>query len=412
MEQYSKNINLQGNLFIDGIDHGLLRYEFIYNPYNTNDMRITLYYPHISIPEKLRNAKEAYVYSGTPDMNFKILLNSKFISHHISLGSRVSCPVIEYNTFQIFEEFNENNSIDIYYYFPLTSLSDFNNSFSDDNSAPLLQVINTNISQYKLRDIFQIETDRRNDLYEIMNLIKESTLFTTQIKIPSDYSQIISQSDNIADKICDIISLIDRDRIKWKRKEIYISDSSKKILGYSKNYRWASPPSDNYSYKINHNKNKNSSLELIYQAYNRLSVEGKNTIDELFEYFQIANCSKTIETKFIHWYSCLDYLKKYFGSSKRYFSPSIVDIFDRNNIALDDVIDNNLLCKIRNNNKKAIFEFTRIRNNYIHDGFGSIRDDYPIILNEIKKIIILCDRLFLRILNIDYKDTCLGSMKT
>ena len=67
--------------------------------------------------------------------------------------------------------------------------------------------------------------------------------------------------------------------------------------------------------------------------------------------------------------------------------------------------------ELNNRNKKApAFEFTKLRNNYIHDGFDAFGGRYYEALGMIDLMRALAERYLLNYAGIDYTKTSMGAL--
>jgi len=154
-----------------------------------------------------------------------------------------------------------------------------------------------------------------------------------------------------------------------------------------------------------------------------LEADEQVEVDTIVDNFKTANTARTIETKFIHWHSCLDFFKPLFlatlsepeknkvnkGMS---FSMQLVFLFDRAGVSVTDLLPAETIESIRKaiqgEGKAPDLPFTSIRNEYIHDGFHAFKDHEREAVDLTRKMRALAERLLLSYMNLDSESTSLG----
>jgi hypothetical protein len=125
---------------------------------------------------------------------------------------------------------------------------------------------------------------------------------------------------------------------------------------------------------------------------------------------EISNCASTIETKLIHFHSCMDFFRKKYNKKCSNFSKDLIDLLDTNEIAIDDLVPKQQIDDIRNKkSRNSAFKFTQLRNGYLHDGFEVFEGDYKAVVKEVDIMRCICERFILKRMGINHEDTILGS---
>lgn len=241
------------------------------------------------------------------------------------------------------------------------------------------------LGAFEISDQFQFTKKENYKSYYINTLLNESYIrhiSNVEPKTIQNYESLIEEKIN---QIFHLISLIERNRINWTKRIISLKNNNT-LIRQKITYRWSSPPSDNYRPKIENKFLYRENILDIFSAFEKLDIAKQKQIIKILYYFQIAYCSPTIETKLIHWHSCLDVLRKEYSYGNNKFSHSIVEIFDKNKIKIDDLVDSEKLDELRTYKKKGCFRFTELRNNYVHDGFDAFHGIYNEVINETSKL--------------------------
>jgi hypothetical protein len=98
----------------------------------------------------------------------------------------------------------------------------------------------------------------------------------------------------------------------------------------------------------------------------------------------------------------LDIIKKNWRTEGKYFSQKLQSACNNANVSIDD-----LNFTMLGSGKSTMFRFTKTRNSYIHDGFQI--DDYGALIDDIRKMRALTERLLVALMGLDYRHSPIGT---
>ncbi len=430
-DEFTKIEKNYGNVFINGRDIGRSYYEFTYNPYKTNEMKILLVNPPFSIINYLNNDfTEVSVKISFPNGVQTIQLNYKLFSYTLSnKGNTISCPVEEVNIEHDMPCKKDESFVYLGFFFPLTAVT--NNCFDqikhsdyglmrgnydvETDKIDLRKenfVIKTILGEFKISDTYEFFDLPSNELYELVTVLKQSIMC---IKVPFDINNFETDIRNVlkyVENLFTLLSFLERDRINWTSSHIRILNHEENYDKYIETFRWCPPVNENYYKAKNDFSKRKDTFTKIVHSFDLMEVGERNSLLDLIKNMEIANCASTIETQMIHWHSCLDFFRKKYHKKSNSFSKDLIDLLDKNKICINDLIPEEILGDIRNKVKnKSTFSFTQLRNAYIHDGFDSFEGQYEKVMEGNNIMRCICERYILNCFGISFSDTVLGYPK-
>lgn len=423
LEFYKKELNLEGELTADGKSIGFFRYLFSYNPFDTNEMKIEIFNPPTDFLDS--DYKTVTVISRFQSRQYEIKCNPARMGFNISLEKVVNMPVFEFIESSIFYDCEEIDRIHFDFHFPLISMTHFfDSTVSDQKLGHFYGDYNWEKKEYYfekseletdihgkkviISNCFNIDQEKKISLYHHTSLTKESYLkYEVRNKI-EDESQAVSESFDFAHDLFRIISLVEQNRINWKKANISFFKGQDRIKEQT-TYRWASPPSDRYRADEQKSIIRQETFQKIVNQYAGLENERKKMLESILDNFEVANCSPTITTKLVHWHSCLDFLKKQLSKKTKPFSQVFLAALEKEEGRIDitDIVTEDELEQIRYAGCK--FRFTRYRNQYVHDGFFSFDEEYHNVHRENLKMRAIAERVFLHLLGIEHQGLSIGA---
>jgi hypothetical protein len=429
LKEFERTESHKGVISIDSKLIGECRYDLTYNPYALNDMRIMIRDAPVGLHDIICDYKSISIISEFYREKYLIevmgILSGQWSDKQTVLTGRVKSFIrIEGR-----RKVQDVKAIFIHYKFPLVSMTDdkwkmvrhyrfgfFREKYDLENKKYELEddelVIQSEIGQIKISDCFDFEEIApENTLYDITTCLNRSFV---EVKIDAASNEYLQVIQIIRAKIEDLfllISLIERDRINWHTEILtLLSEQDQDVIQEQTTFRWSSPASENYRRDYKKFNERRETLKKIFPVFEALTDDQKKVVRETIRNFTTASCSRTIETKFIHWHSCLDFFKKLLSKEKKgSFSYKLISVLDSARIYISDMICPNLLEKIRNSvdkKEKVDFRFTELRNGYIHDGFDVFSPDYLEAVEQIEIMRVIAERLLLNYMGIDYKQTC------
>jgi len=150
------------------------------------------------------------------------------------------------------------------------------------------------------------------------------------------------------------------------------------------------------------------SFDKIITKVSELEDEKLQLIKNLLNSYKIANLSSILEDSFLKYHSCLDQLVKAIKVTDSIKWPVRPNYSIKLNIVLEKYgIKKEPLLYAKYSSGEE-FYFNKLRNDYVHDSLLVDRKMIYEYLNQKRNMIILFERLFLRWIGINYKETILG----
>ena len=347
-----------------------------------------------------------------------------------SFKSSLIVPVEEYTCTQFFEENEKCDRISIRFAFPLTTvtlnrsadvtLDSLHGVYHGKRNTTEKTVklekesteIDTDCGTAKLFEQYDFQKVEIRPQYPIRALVRMSRC-SFDLECPEgDLERALELAQTEADKVLQLVSLVEQDRINWNSAEATLFSKDGKAIGYYTSYRWSSP--SNPSYRPDHStmrKARECFVE-IYNAYRQQPPSEREIIEGAVQNFVLANCAGTIETKLTFWYSCLDYLtEKVYKKKTKPFSKRLVKVCDDVGVIIDDLLETEVIEHWRGNkeSENTCFWFADARNRFIHHGLGNLLDEHYQVLDSVRNARALAERLILARLGISNHDLCLGT---
>ncbi len=203
------------------------------------------------------------------------------------------------------------------------------------------------------------------------------------------------------------VSLLEGDSIYWKIENLSLRGKDGGRIATRLTYRWAMPHSDQF-FAVNRGQpiELRKLLPQIVNSYFELTSDKRNTFSQAMHVYQLACIASVIEVQFVYWFACLDFLKKQTRVDHRvhpkgkHFSEKLKIACEQQGIEIED------LGLRRSSKMPEMYRFVEIRNDYMHDGL--MVEDYSEMITERTKLKALAERLILKLLGIDYRETPLG----
>jgi hypothetical protein len=415
-----------GEVFVNNVSKGHCLYEFSYIPQNPNKMKITInnppFGPSDAFNSHTNNNLTAIKIVKQTEGEKKIFLLSNNIGYSNSNSVALfKAKVEEY----LIEEENQNVDEKDYtllvYEIPLISISHENGCIirhvdygyihgSYDWVKDKIElkrdffIIKSKYCDIKLADYYSFLDGTNTNYYYKIDIIKKTHLV---IKTKDDSK--IDAIRGTVEIVMKIISLIERNRINWNS-ELIQYNKNDKTVSYEK-YRWASPPTKDYSARLPNIKEKRETLQSILSAYEICDPETKQKFDKVAGFFQVAITAYAIEDQLLRWHSVLDYFINLFNYKEKPFSTCLVKLCDDRNVQIDDLFNPELINNIRDGSKDGAYSTlpcTKYRNMFVHRGFDSFEGIYDKVTKEVNNMRSLAERILLNMINVDYKQTMLG----
>lgn len=432
---------LSGHVMLDGESAGECRYEFEYNQYDTNSMRITLFDPPnelVPVPDK--QYRDISIRSEFGWGEYQIDLDPQFIGGTPISPKEPTCSARVTKFTEIKRSGREGDVNRIYcsYKFPLVTLTDATNSVATDRRVGYVRgVVDRETGSIRPRDqgfkisspLFDVhvfdEYDFRSindEFYPQQHLIRRSTAdLTYQLENGERVRDAAVRIRRMMEDIFGGISLVERARFDWHIEDYHSFDSEDNWICLKTTYRWVSPPPENYWKNLHGLKAHRKALRRYLTQLWRATPDIKKAVQETLQNFQIANCSRTIEMKFVYWHACLDFLTSFYlknivtknPGSLRSFSKKLIHVLDESEIDVSDLIDGDLLASIRtgiaSNNWCPNLPFTSLRNSYLHEGFHAFENRWQPAFDMTRTMRAIAERMILSLLDMSRDGIKLGT---
>ncbi len=419
---FEKTTNSVGTLFINNEDFGKIRYEFTFNPYDTNNMKIKIF----DSPINTKNFNSNITLIDENDFKKqRFYLRISKVSGGVFSPSDVEANVTEYFNEKKYYTDDLPSKIFASYSFPLISISDSHGANIKDDYYGIFHgdlrikppeaklkkdflKIKSHLGEFSISDRYDFYDDDSLENYSVTNVVRQSFCSISEINTTKDYSNRISMIQDHVNDLFYIISLVERTRVNWNSHSITLRTEENKLHSIMEIYRWVSPIHNKYRKNLNEQNRRQNSVILIFKVYEKISDEKKKVINKIINHFQVANCSRTLESKLIHWHSCLDFFLKNNKYKKKSFSQRLLALCNNYNIKINDLVNQDLVNNVENG--RGVFGFTKLRNQYIHKGFDVFEGKYKEVIKEIEIMRAIGERLLLCYMEIDYKLTSLGEV--
>ncbi|WP_441000756.1 hypothetical protein [Fodinibius sp. SL11] len=439
--KFESTIKLKGVLIVDEEELGICRYELTYNPFDTNSMKILLFEPPGKVPRG-PDSPSVEIVTNFHGGLYKITLNPELAGEKNRMEYQYYAPVTEFQKTQIFNKKAVPETVSCGYLFPITSVTDSHVITSRhstygfvrgdyDHDEGVFQPqddsfsISTPIGDIEIGDGFYFQ-ENDDKLYPKMELIRRSRAGLELELGDRSLREGLDEVRGVTYNFFHFLSLVERTWIDWHTERFAVRSAEDEVISQSTRYRWVTQPHFKYRPNYNDLPESRETLEKVLTAYWNSGDDKQIEIDGIIDNFKIANIVRTLQTKFIHWHSCLDFFKPIYFEElpekvknrvnyNMSFSMQLIYLFDIADIEISDVLKDEPINKIRDsingNGKAPDLKFTELRNKYLHDGFHVFNNQLQDVQRLTEKMRALAERLLTSYMEIDYSSTNLGESK-
>lgn len=160
-------------------------------------------------------------------------------------------------------------------------------------------------------------------------------------------------------------------------------------------------------------------LPKLVERYVALDPRQRLELDKAIRQVLVAaKPDQPVDTELIYWHSCLDILLKALSGDKALkrrglgFSRKLVLACEDANIEWNDLYKYVTRDEIFSDELKSDFRITTIRNNMIHQGNYPSGEEFAEVFAENNRAATLAERMILRILGLDYRDSPVGKFRS
>lgn len=429
--QFGNTEEFSAELIIDGVDLGTFNVRLMHNPYELNSMEAELFeMPDLDIP----SLPDSPAFSDYDELDAKLITESKGFKRTITLRSdrlpglsfpfslSNKIPVTKYRTEQIYDSCVDTTCVRVVYRFPLTTAVRDRSMVTQDARYGLYHgtrkpsertvdldkdtfEIDTGLGPAEFVASYGIHDLESKHTYPGRALIQHSACVFESGGESTDPQSFVSGARNEVEKLLNVMSFTEQNRIHWNEERVYEKSKEGKILREIKTRRWAPTPSEKYRPERSGRRNARKSFLECWSAYRGLDSRSQLNIDQAIENFKRAHCAGVLETQLVFWVSCFDHmLKNLYNCSGGSFSKRIVKTFDDNDVDFEDLLDPRVARHFRQDidDEHNCFWFVDARNRLIHEGLDALQDTPYELINAIRNAKALAERLLLDALGIDH----------
>ena len=428
MNYFGKTIIFTGKIYNNAKIVKNVRCELTLNQRNTNNNNIRIFYPDKDYKkiDEITRANPIFIKS---DMyGRKIFVKSSFIKHHINFESE---PFLLLSAFEVIVEHNYSKKNIHKYSFSvhLTNSNIFRrkNVITVHATKGLLcgwKELKNNIHKNDYSEweeekfilpspfdesfiipgfVFQ---DLEESSYKVFNQLY--LVIIIKNKINKNFDELEKEVFSYIDSLLKILSFVEGNYIRWFFAKVTLQGKSYVPILERKIFSKIKLPmkklTDEMYYLTNTEKYKKIIPE-IFIKYHKLGEGKRKIIDKILDRFMVSTTHDKIDTRIIYWHSCLDImidvLNKHRGQN---FNYRLILLCKKYEIEWEDLFP--YVNKTDIPNKEKGFLINKIRTDIIHK--GKYPNDYRTVLYELYRVRALCERLILKYLGIDYKNTPFG----
>lgn len=213
----------------------------------------------------------------------------------------------------------------------------------------------------------------------------------------------------VADAVLRLVSVVERDRIRWTRENVAARSSSGDPSRQWRTTRWASPPVPRNSLAWERRSHLDA-LQRLVEAYDALPAHDREEVDRACAEFEIASTAATIETSLVRWHSVVDFYcarsEASRGETRRLKTKRrIVETCDAMGVDLAPLVPADVLAS----KSKGAFSFTDLRNQFVHDGFDVFDGRHDDLFEAVRTARAVAERMLLATLGLDGPVAHLGT---
>lgn len=399
--------------------------ELTANPYRPRDMRLVVHLSGRSSVDPWRLVGDESLAVEGPGVD--IVTRSGIGIHMESNGSRITAGVESVVTTAYAWE---GDAASVYHYgysFPLTSvtqgkemtLRDSRSGFIRSRGRTTEQDGRTAFEPVELLCVSLDGVDLQlgsgfdfgeggETRYPEQTLTRVSIL-TFDLPPEPDGSAPHERAREVADASLRLLSVLERDRIRWVTEGWYSKTTAGDPLRQEKMVRWASPPRDRASLDAYRNAHGKALQELV-AAYDGLREDARAVADKMCAEFEIAATSGDLETSLVRWHSVIDFgckrAEQARGESKRRKTKRrIIDTCAAMGVDLAQLVGAEALASPNNGE----LSFTALRNQFVHDGFDVFERKGNELVDGVHDARALAERMLLAVLGLPAPLAYLGT---
>lgn len=274
---------------------------------------------------------------------------------------------------------------------------------------------NSEIGEIELIPGFIFKEDKEDKYKKHFNIIRQLIIYC-KVELSHKLSFIDAESifNKEVERLGKSLALVFVKRMNSWFSEVYTKNNEKDIVSEQRTFLRISkktPLKDNrFLYGEPYNRLRPTLLSTI-KALSDAPPDRLVIFNKLLDRYLVAFTYDKIDTQIIYALSCLDLIRNHFDDGKRGrmpFTPNLILVCETNNIEWLDLFPYLAKENVFDKDIKEDMYLNDVRNQIIHHGIYP--DDYNRAQDEILKARTLCERFILKLLDIDYNNTCLGKL--
>lgn len=440
-EEWDNTERLRGEANLNGESLGECYVQLTWNRFKTSEMSLEVLDGDPQLFERIKNRNQdsdVIIKCNYWDRSyFRIVLDASLSSYSLlGFEKRASIPVKEFKHYQIFDRHAKTTRALCKIDFPLCVTTDYCHGFSQHEAGGLFRgkynyddqtfkvdhnplEICSGLGNLVISDRFEFPKQKlrnRDRYYPSRKFIRESLVkLNRNTDSESDVENSVKGFEHQVEKLLKIIGFAERNRYDWKHASYKYFDENNDLIRIEHKYkRMLEPIEDSIRVSVTQ-RPVHELVSMVWDNVSSISTKRRNNFFWLLYNIGIANLAHTIEDSLVRWHSCLDFFRQKMGNGGRYPSGRILTTVNEAGIDITDLIEPKIVESIENaitqdeDEGKTKFEFTRMRDDFIHQGFDSLRNEYDQVMVQNRIMRALVERLVLSYIGIDYRDTYLGT---
>ncbi|WP_103028051.1 HEPN domain-containing protein [Salinibacter altiplanensis] len=269
--------------------------------------------------------------------------------------------------------------------------------------------VDTEVGEAEFVEAYGIHEVDSNKTHPAIALVRRSECNFSAGHLSGDPKEIVRKARETVDSLLHVLSFTEQNRLNWRRERASFTSEEGKPIGEIKTYRWVPPPSEGYRPNPSSLRNARKSFKAVCQAYADIDSTVRPVVEQAIENFKRTNCTDTLETKLVFWYSCLDHLtEELYDCDKGPFSKRLIDACEKAGVEIADLFNPKVVHHFREdlNDEHTCFWFVDARNRFVHDGLNALQDEPYRLIEATRNARALAERLLLSKLGINHNTLC------
>jgi len=354
LDRFEQTKEFEARLVVDEQEQGSCQVRLNYNPYRTNDMEVEIFDPpNLSIS----GLPESPSFADFEKLDVRLLSETEHVCRVLEIRSdslsmlasgfrtplSSAMPVRRYQQEQWWRPEAEPEEVTISYGYPLTTAvrdrslttKDAKYGFyhgerrSGETTAQLSKdsfTVDTEVGEGEFVEAYGIHEVDSSKVHPAIALVRRSECNFNPGHLSGSPKEVVRKARETVDSLLHVLSFTEQNRLNWRRERASFTSEEGKPIGKINTYRWVPPTSEGYRPNPASLRNARESFKAVCRAYADLDSAVRPVVEQAIENFKRTNCTDTLETKLVFWYSCLDHLTEdFYECGKGPFSKRLID---------------------------------------------------------------------------------------